>query len=385
MRLRPFQLARISGIPLLIDYSWLLVVGLHFWLVGAFYLPLRARDIEAWELIFFSLLITVLFFVSIVMHELAHAFAAKMEGIRTLEIRLHVFGGWARLEREAGTAMSDFRIVLAGPAMSFLLGLFFMLCLLAVISQTAITSPWRATFWYLSVGNLGLAMFNLIPGLPLDGGRMLRAWLWHRKKDILAATRVAMRLGVALAYMLISYGFYRALWWRDFLSAVWLVIIGFFLKQAAEGEYRQRREMAGLPPNVAGARAVARASAVPGTVGALITAPPVAVSPDLSVREFISQVLDRHRLTSFPVARDGRLHGLLSLERLREVPEAEWERVTIREVMQPVDDSLFVNARTSVAHAATKLRDNPFRHLAVIDSDGLLVGYLSARDLERAA
>jgi Zn-dependent protease/CBS domain-containing protein len=384
MRLRPFQLARISGIPLMIDYTWPLVVGLHFWLVAAFYLPLRSPYLEVWEQVFFGLLMTALFFASIVLHELAHAFAAKVEGIRTLEIRLHVFGGWARLEHESPTPMTDLRIALAGPAMSFLIGVFFVICLLATNSQALRYSPWRATFWYLAIGNLGLAVFNLIPGLPLDGGRALRAWLWHRSSDILAATRTATRMGVALSYMLISYGLFHAVWRRDLFSAVWIVIIGFFLKQAAEGIYRQQQAVAAS--RVAApqpAVSAAASSAAPGTVGAVMSAPPVTVAPDLRVSEFIERVLDKHRQTGFPVARDGRLYGVLSLEKLKELPREAWASTTVAEVMLPVDDSLFVTARASVEHAAVKLRASRLSHLAVIDGDGLLVGHLSAAELNR--
>lgn len=379
MRLRPFQLARISGIPLMIDYSWPLVVGLHFWLVAAFYLPQRARFAAEWEQVFFGLLITALFFASIVLHELAHAFAAKVEGIRTLEIRLHVFGGWARLEHESPTPMTDLRIALAGPAMSFLLGVFFVLCLLSTSSQTLRFSPWRATFFYLAIANVGLAMFNVIPGLPLDGGRALRAWLWHRSNDILAATRTATRMGVALAYMLISYGIFHAVWRRDFLSAVWVVIVGAFLKQAAESVYRQQQAV------IAARGAALKRPAAAGTVGAVMSAPPVTVSPDLRVSEFVEQVLEKYRYTSFPVARDGRLHGMLSLERLRQLPPEEWSHTTIGEVMYPVDDSLFITARASLEHAANKLKASPLRRLAVLDSDGFIIGFLSDGDLKRAA
>lgn len=383
MKFPAFQLARISGIPLMIDYSWPLVVGLHFWLVAVFFLPQRALYVELPEQVFFGLLMTALFFASIVLHELAHAFVAKMEGIRTLEIRLKIFGGLAQFAKESPTPMTDLRIAVAGPAMSFLVGLFFLLCLVVVIrvGQASLYSPWRATFWYLSFGNIILAMFNLIPALPLDGGRVLRAWLWHRSRNILAATRTAAKLGVALSYMLVSYAIYSAVWSHNFIAAASLFIAGFFIKQSAENELRYREYQASFG---AASSNVPAAAATPGTVGAVMSAPPVLLSPDMRVSEFIEQVLEKHRLTSFPVARDGRLHGMLSLERLKELPEDRWPHTLIREVMLPVDDSLFITARASVEHAASKLKTSRLRHLAVIDSDGLVVGFLSDADLKRA-
>jgi CBS domain-containing protein len=189
---------------------------------------------------------------------------------------------------------------------------------------------------------------------------------------------------VAIAYMLSSYGIFWAVWTRgrDLLTAVWMLLIGFFLKNAAENDYRHRERQR------AGEQAEQRRRErwdVAGTVGAVMSAPPVSVSPDLRVSEFIDRILARHRHTSFPVARDGRLYGILSLARLRETPCKDWEQLAVRDVMEPVDDSLFVPVRASIEHAARKLKANRLDHLAVVDGDGLLIGYLSAADLERVA
>ncbi len=121
-----------------------------------------------------------------------------------------------------------------------------------------------------------------------------------------------------------------------------------------------------------------------GTVGAVMRSPAVSVSPELSVAEFIDQILAAHRHTHFPVARDGRLHGVLSLERLREEPREKWERLTVGEVMKPIDESLFITVRASVEHARRKLKMNNLGFLAVIDQNGLLIGHLNAKDLEEA-
>ena len=382
MRLRPFQLARISGIPLMVDYSWLLVAGLHFWLVARFYLPQQVDEIGVWEAMIFAVLMTVLMFGSIIVHELAHALVAKFEHIRTIEILLHIFGGYARLAIDPQTAMAELRIAIAGPVASFLLGVIFMLCLL--VTQATISGqlryPLRAMFMYLFTGNVALAMFNLIPGLPLDGGRVLRAFLWHRNKDIVAATLTAKRLGVALAYMLASYGLYRAIWWRDPFTAVWMILIAFFLKKSAEEDYHYRKLQAeqNQPAGVTD-------FAADGTVAKVMSRPPISVSPEMLISDFIDQILAKHRYTSYPVANDGRLHGMLVLEKMRVLPQEAWDKTIVREVMQPIDDSLFVPMRASLEHATKKLKESPLHRLAVIDGDGFLVGYLSPTDLERAA
>jgi CBS domain-containing protein len=290
--------------------------------------------------------------------------------------------------------MAELRIAIAGPVSSFLLAIFFWLWLNAVesLSGGAMEArPASVAFLYLAAGNLFLAMFNLLPGLPLDGGRALRAILWQRRKDILSATRTTMKLGVWLAYLLIGYGLLlvgfaalRGRLWHDFLIAVWLLVLGIFLKSAAETDYRYREqqfasEQAQLPQ-----RDDLKRWDVSGTVGAVMRSPAVGVPPELLVSEFIDRILTNHRHTHFPVARDGRLHGVLSLERLREEPQDRWEKLTIGEVMNPIDESLFISVRASIEHAQRKLKMNSIGFLAVIDPDGLLIGHLNAKDLEKA-
>ncbi len=381
-RLRPFQLARLSGIPLMVDYTWLFVVLIYFWLGSQIYLVQQTGRIGLTEALVFGGFFTVLMFSSIVIHELAHAFVARQEGIRTLEIRLHIFGGYARLASDPKTALGELRIAIAGPAASFLLGAFFMVCVILtqVFAPEVVRISLRELFLWLFRGNVALAIFNLIPGLPLDGGRVLRAYLWHRSKDILAATLVAKRLGVALSYMLASYGIYQAIRYRDPFVAVMMITLAFILKKAAEEDYRYRQLQAEYTKQTG-----INVSDLIGTVATVMKHPPVCVPPTMRVSEFIDSVLAQHRQTHFPVAYDGRLYGLLALEKLRAVPESDWDKTIVRDVMQPVDDSLFVPMKASIEHATSKLKASPLQYLAVIDGDGILVGSLSAAELERVA
>lgn len=366
----------------MVDYLWLPVAVIHFGIVSIFYLPDRVGAIGQTTAFIIGGVLTILMFGSIVAHEMAHAMIAKLEKIRTLEIRLHVFGGYARLANEPKNAMAELRIAIAGPVASFLLGAIFMVCLLLtqVLIPGSLRFPLQEMFLYLFTGNVLLAMFNLIPGLPLDGGRVLRAYLWHRNKDIVAATLTAKRLGVALAYMLASYGIYRAIWWRDPFTAVWLIVLAFVLKRSAEEDYRFRKLQSEYTKQTG-----INLAEMDGTVAAVMNHPPICVPPTMCISEFIDQVLAKHRQTSFPVAHDGRLHGLLALEKLRAVPEADWEKTSVRDVMQPVNESLFISMKASIEHATKKLHASPQQYLAVLDGDGFLVGSLSIADLERVA
>ncbi len=387
MQLRQFQIAKPFGIPLIIDVSWLPMAVLHVWLVSQFWLARGMGDwLPQWAYYVVGVVVTALFFLSILLHELSHALVARLEGIEIYDIQLHIFGGWARLVGEPRTALAELRVAIAGPASSFLLGVFFWLCLFIVQLFGARNDPASevaaSSFKYLLAANLTLAMFNLLPGLPLDGGRVLRAWLWHRRGDIVSATRTAKRFGVAIAYMLISYGIFlvaydvfRGRLSQDFLAAAWLLLVGTFLMKAAEQDYRIR-----VFQQAEQQQQTARWD-IAGTVGSVMRTPPVSVLPDLRVSEFIDRILAKHRQTSFPVARDGRLHGMLLLQRLREVPKEEWEQVVVRDVMEPIDESHFVTVRASIEHATRKLKSNQIGQLAVIDSEGLLVGYLCETDL----
>ncbi|MGH9765850.1 MAG: M50 family metallopeptidase, partial [Blastocatellia bacterium] len=393
MRLKQFQLGRIFGIPLIIDYSWPPVAVLHIILVSKFWMVAQVSPpLPIWQNMVIGTIITALFFASVVIHELSHAFVARMDGIRIHDIQLHIFGGWARLVGEPPTPMAELRVAIAGPVSSFLLAIFFWLWLLVVQSLSAGSYEARAAaaaFLYLAAANLFLAMFNLLPGLPLDGGRALRAILWHKRKDILSATRTTMKLGVWLAYLLIAYGLLlaafaalRGRFWHDFVVAAWMSILGLFLKTAAESDYRHReQQLAGEQPR----REDRKQWDVSGTVGAVMQSPAVSLSPDLLVAEFIDRILTAHRHTTFPVARDGRLHGVLSLTSLRKKPQEKWEKLTVGEVMEPIDESLFITVRASIEHARRKLKMNSLGFLAVIDQDGRLIGHLNAKDLEKAA
>jgi Zn-dependent protease len=383
MKFRKFQIARLFEISVFADYTWLPVVALHIWLASSFYLP-RQTGFHGSRIEYYAagVLMTTLLFGSIIAHELAHALMAKAEGLRVLDIELHVFGGWTRLETEPRTPLAELRIAVAGPSMSFLVGLFFFVLLfLAGFLESSI---WKfllvEIFRYLFLGNFVLAMFNLLPGLPLDGGRAMRAWLWHRSGNVEEASRVARKLGIAISYMLSSFGIFSAVWWGEYLTGIWMLVVGFFIRNVAEGDRRASGRTVSRHSTAAAERAVEHWRR-PGTVGAVMSFPAIAVLPDFRVSSFVDEILTRHKHSTFPVAVDGRLHGVVDLRKLRELPREEWDGRMMRDVMEPVNEDLFVGVHASLDHAARKLKASPTRHLAVLDPDGVLIGYLSNSDL----
>ncbi|MBA3715161.1 MAG: site-2 protease family protein [Pyrinomonadaceae bacterium] len=362
---KQIQVARVYDIPVRIDYRWFVVFAVSVWVIAA-------SMKEGWEAANLSeistgtawtvgVISTAIFFLSIFGHELAHALIARAEGIEIEEIVLHPFGGLARLRREPDNPRAEFRIAVAGPAASFI---FAVLLLGAAILVEAGGYRMAATiFLMVGTGNLLLAVFNLLPGYPLDGGRVLRAFLWHRSGRLGEATRTAALGGQLISWSLIVIGVCMAFVWRAPLVGLWSVLIGLFLWDAARAVYRSG---GGQEPTVADAMSA-----------------PVAVEPETLVSHFIDQVLPLHRLVAMPVAHARRLHGILTLADLKSLPRERWPRTRVADVMRPVGPSLFVAPSTPLAQAERMMTENGAGALAVIDSAGDLIGFMQRGRVRR--
>ena len=354
---RQITVARVYGIPVRIDYRWFFVFALSVWLVavnlqhGTSSIP-STHPVMAW---FLGIITTLALFLSVFGHELSHALMGRAEGIEIEEIVLHPFGGLARLRSEPENPGAEFRIAVAGPAASFL---FAMLGFGAMaIANMGGYRTTAAVFFFLGFGNLLLAVFNLFPGYPLDGGRVLRAFLWHRGGNIAEATRIAGRCGQLIAWALISVGVLIAIQRRDLFTGLWTVLIGLFLLDAASSVVRHAGD------------------SKQKTVADAMIAPAV-IAPDVFISHFVDAILPRYRQTSFPVADGGRLHGILSLEDLKALPRERWRTTRAREVMRPVGPSLFVEESVPISRANDIMQRNGLGSLAVIDGAGNLVGFL---------
>jgi Zn-dependent protease/CBS domain-containing protein len=379
MRLRDLYskqitVARVYGIPVRIDYRWFFVVGLSVWLIASNLqvhiiqvANVRLRPVEpvaAWLLGFIT---TAGLFISVFGHELSHALMARAEGIEIEEIVLHPFGGLARLRTQPQNPRAELRIAMAGPAASFLFAL-----LAFGATKVAALGNYGATvvvFFLIAWGNLLLAVFNLFPGYPLDGGRVLRAILWRRSGSITDATRMAGLCGILIGAMLILFGVYIMIApnWRasqPYFMGVWSILVGLFLLDTA----------ARVVKSAHGARIL--------TVGETMSAP-IAIEPELTVSKLIDEVLPLHRQTSFPVAIDKQLHGILALEDLKLLPRERWRVTRAREVMRPVGPRLFVEPSATLEYAKELMKLNGIGSLAVVNNNGDLVGFLQSGRLRR--
>jgi Zn-dependent protease len=371
---RQLTIARVYGIPVRIDYRWFAVVILSVWLIASnlqhhaiqavnVLVPPHA-PITAWLL---GLITTAGLFLSVFGHELAHALMARAEGIEIEEIVLHPFGGLARLKTDPQNPRAEFRIAFAGPASSFLFAL-----LAFVAAMIAASGNYEATFvvfFLISAGNLLLALFNLFPGYPLDGGRVLRALLWRRSGDIKDATRKAGICGILIGGMLVLFGVYILVSpnWRaaqPYFMGAWSILVGLFLLDTAIKVVKSAHA----------ARLV--------TVGEAMS-PAVAIEPGLMVTKFVDDILPLHRQTSFPVAISGRLHGILSLEDLKSLPRERWATTRVQAVMRPVEPGFFVEPSTTLDSAQAVMKENGVGALAIVNARGDLVGFLQSGSLKR--
>lgn len=354
--------AKVYGIPVRVDYRWFAVFLLSVWLMasnlhnGAGVMR-AVHWSTAWLL---GLLTTCGFFLCIFGHELAHAVAARLEGIETEEIVLHPFGGLARLRSLPETPKAEFRIAIAGPAASFIFAVLLLSAtLIAGAGDYQLTA---GCFFLLFFGNLLLAIFNLFPGYPLDGGRVLRAYLWSRNGDMHDATRKASRLGQFISWAIIAFGVFllaRFFFNRsgDLFTGLWSILIGLFLLDAATKVNREETNIA--------------QDTVAGKMNA-----PLALAPATLVSEFVDRTLAQYRFPVFPVAQEGRLHGMLLLEDLKKLPRERWNAMPVSKVMRPVTQEMFVAADTTLTRARELMQQNGVAAVAVLDENGLLVGFL---------
>ncbi|HEV7643199.1 MAG TPA: site-2 protease family protein [Pyrinomonadaceae bacterium] len=349
---RQLLIFRLFGIPVFIDYRWFLLLILMT-VITALSIPSAALDDITGKLIL-GFITTVVLFACVFGHELGHALAARIENIRTLEIVLHPFGGLARLSREPDTPRAEFRIAIAGPVASFFIAMFFFA--LGLYSGTMQAPALSLLLYLLFFFNILLAVFNLFPGYPLDGGRVLRAFLWNRGYDLNEATILTGRSGQIIALALMVFGLFVLITRLDF-TGLWTILVGLFLFDSASEIISYSRTQ--------GKMTVAQ-----------IMAPPFTLDPEHTVSRFIDRTLPLVRQPIFPVAKNKQLFGVLMLEDLKSLAREDWHETLIATVMRPVKPEYFVEQSMPVKEARELMAGNGIEALCVIDEKGNLIGFL---------
>ncbi|NNK78492.1 MAG: site-2 protease family protein [Litoreibacter sp.] len=363
---RSVKILTLLGFDIKVDPSWLLIAALIVWSLSSGYFPVVMPG--ATDEIYLGMAVFAMlgFFASLVLHELSHSVVARRYGVEIKGITLFVFGGIAELGSEPKTAASEFWIAVAGPAMSFVLaGLFWISSGLA---GALVDSPILAVvLGYLGLLNFILAVFNMVPAFPLDGGRVYRAYLWHRSGNMLEATRRASELGTTFAYILMAIGVF-SLFGGSQMGGLWQIFIGLFLLMAAKSTYQHQ---------------LIKVSLADKTVATMMTPDPIVTSPDLTLEELANQIMLRRRTSFVPVVDDSVLLGCVDSTVLASIDRENWPTTRVGDVFQRLDESNSVPMSMPAEEIMEKMTSQERRKFLVVDGrDGRrLVGVITLSDL----
>ncbi len=362
-------IARVRGVELGLHFSWIFIALLIVLSLGArfHYVHPEWPTIITWG----SAIVTgLLFFVGLFVHELSHAMVAKSRGLPVRRITLFLLGGVAQIEREPQKPATEFWMAIAGPIASVALG---FLCLLIAWAGfgwrlwTEIQTPAQAIFVWLGYINLILALFNLIPAFPMDGGRVLRALLWRLTGSSERATTIAARISMVLGWIFVIRGLWQALSGRG-IGGLWLAFIGWFLVQAAGSALAQAR-----------ATSLLRGLAVKD----LMSRNCVPVDAGSSVQSFVNAELAGSPGHCYVVLQGGNLAGLLAPRDVRNLPRQRWPQTPVSEVMRPIARTQAVSPETPVNDALLVMGREDSSELPVL-SNGSFQGVISRADILRA-
>lgn len=357
-----FTIGRIAGIRIGLSWSWLVVFALITWSLSARVFPSEDPGLSNGSYLAMGLTASLLFFGSLLMHELGHALEARHEGMTIEGITLWLFGGIARFRGAFPSAGAEFRIAIAGPLVSLALGVAFS----GIALESSFTKPVDGVTAWLGYINLLLLVFNLVPALPLDGGRVLRAALWRIKGDFVWATRIAAAVGQAIAGGMIALGILLVLF-TTAASGVWLAFLGWFLLSAARAEGRFARVQEALR----GRR-----------VADLMVRAPLTVEPDDTVEKLMIKVATNGGQRVFPVVLGNRVLGIVPLTWAAGVPHADWVWRQIGEGLVPLRGALVLQPEAELLETTRDLAEHPLHTGIVLEGDRL-VGLLSLGDVER--
>ncbi len=362
---RGLSLFRIYGIEIRLDYSWLVIFALILGSLSLGYFPRICPDQATYRYWIAGLFGALLFFASILLHEFAHAVVAQLSGIRVPTITLFLFGGVSEMEKEPSKPATEFRIAIVGPLTSFALAALFWS--LGQRFSSEVPTLAKAVVDYMAFINLALGIFNMLPGFPLDGGRVLRATIWWRTGSLRRATRIAADAGKTLAVGLMILGGLQILFAGAFIAGAWLVFIGLFMRSMAEAGYQNLILQRALEDT---------------TVRDVATTNVVSVPIDLSIGEFIDKYLLGHGFRAFPVVEGDVVRGLMSVSALKDLSPEQRHSATVGEHMRPLTDGIRVEPDVELTEALKKLALAPGGRLLVMDGNEL-VGMLTKSALTR--
>ena len=356
------SLGRVLGIPLRLHYTWFIIFALV-----AFTLVFSILD-QTYPLvqrIIWGILTSLLFFASIITHELAHSILAIRNNISVKEITLFVFGGVSQITKEATHPRAELSIAIVGPLTSLALaGIFYGLHLILASTNQLLVAN---SMWWLTWINVLLAAFNLIPGFPLDGGRILRALVWHQTRDYRRATRIATGVGRGIAYAFIAAGIVLVLVRQSWFDGIWLVLIGWFLNDAARASYQQ----------------VLLRDALVGITARQVTdyASPL-VPPHMNLAELVDQYVLPTGRSCFLISWGAELEGMVTLQQIKKVPRIRRATTTAQDIMTPATKLKVAHADQDLLGVLQQMNGENTNHIPVVEA-GKVTGIINREEIAR--
>jgi Zn-dependent protease/predicted transcriptional regulator len=365
MNVKGFRIFRVGGVDAFIDYSWVVIFFLLTYSMAETFFPEAHKGYGRLLYWVMGAVVAALTFVSILVHELAHSWVAIKKGIKVSGVRLFIFGGLAETSSEPQNGRDEFLIALAGPAANLLLAGLFAFVYLSTMEYM---NPISAIAQWTVMTNLAVVFFNLAPGFPLDGGRILYAFLWDHWNDKARATRVVGRIGDILAVFLIVFGILQMIFTRSFLLGIWFVCIGFFIKRASGGAFQAivaatKREP---PPRIA--------------VRQLMKKNPVAVNWLVTVNQFADEYLYKYFFTEFPVVNRDELVGMVTMAEVAAVPVRLRKFKQIRDIMIPVEQVFGARPEDDADSVFEHMLETEAECIPIVE-EGRLSGIILRRDI----
>lgn len=349
-----FRIGRISGVEIRLDWSWFIIFGLLIFLWGMNILSIREntalqqsvpllQKLTAVPPVWFwvtTVLTALLFFTSVLVHEMSHAVVARRNGIPVNSITLFIFGGVAQMEDEPPTAWAEFKMAIAGPIAS--IGMAALFGVMVPVSAYFGSALMFVAFFILSLVNVMLVIFNMIPGYPLDGGRVFRAILWGSTKNLLKATRIASVVGQAFGWIFIVFGiagiFYPLL--QQYGGSPWMALIGWFLVSAAKSSYQQL---------------IMRETLSHVSVRDLMNPQVEAVSPHITVDHLVTEYFLRESASALAVEEQGQLLGVVTIDDVRALPRDRWETTLVGDIVHSAEEGQVLHLDNDAWDAANRM------------------------------
>ncbi|MFO8084502.1 MAG: site-2 protease family protein [Desulfobacterales bacterium] len=360
---RKTKLFNLMGFEVSLDPSWAILAILVAWSLSTGFFPFHYEDLTVRTYWIMGILGAIGLFLSIVAHEFCHSLVARRSGMTMKGITLFIFGGVAEMGDEPPGAKEEFYIAVVGPLSSFAIAFIFY-----GLNRIGDTIGWpialNGVLAYLAMINLLLAIFNLVPAFPLDGGRILRAALWHWKGNLRWATRISSYIGSGFGLLLVFYGILQV-FGGYVVGGMWLFLIGMFIYGAAKMSYQQlltRQALEGEP------------------LRRFMTENPVTVPPSITLKELVEDYVYRYHFKLFPVVDDEKLIGCISTRQIKEIPQEQWPQKNVSELAQNCSSANTIKPDADAVEALSAMRKNGASRLMVVEQNRL-IGIISLKDM----